>query len=514
MISFSELYNENPSKVKNFFVMLENISNDINIVNLNFLNLVDKNGNSILHTLVQNKDFHTIKTLFILIKKIDIVNKSKFINLQNYEGNTALHLAAHACENSASDNVKLCESIARLLEEEGANKNIKNNKGLSIESTPEPVSTVSEYKQKIISSHIPLNNHSKNSSSSHSNNYLNNMATDISIDNYPPKVKDKVTLSDITSDVSVEQKKNPVNTSSDSVSSILASSSSNSDSKTSTDASKSVSTDASKSVSTDASKSVSIDASKSVSTDASKSASTDVSKSASTDVSKSASPDVSKSISTNASKNITESSTYSSTNSSSDKASNPIKGGMYGGNNSENSGLSDTSAFVKTLLTQFNSMKGGSRPTRGERILPSLSDYEAPEIYGGKDYGLSREQMKESSNIHDQVVKIFMDSGKSEEEARVMKMALYKYTKEKNSELNNLDRARKMLEYAEDGSVLKKLDLESSRKIYDEVKKSKKLMTESSEKPTEETTEVETEDKPKKKTTKKEPKKVSKKTKK
>jgi hypothetical protein len=90
-----------------------------------------------------------------------------------------------------------------------------------------------------------------------------------------------------------------------------------------------------------------------------------------------------------------------------------------------------------------------------------------------------------------------------------MKMALYKYTKDKHPELNNLDRARKMQEFAADSSLLKKLDLDSTRKIYDEVKKSKSAMTtETSESPsgpisTVETTEETTEKEKKKKTTKK-----------
>jgi hypothetical protein len=214
-------------------------------------------------------------------------------------------------------------------------------------------------------------------------------------------------------------------------------------------------------------------------------------------------------------------------------SSSEFKGGFSGGAqdvNSEQSGLSNTSAFVKTLLTQFNSMKGGSKSSRGERKLPSLSDYaiteSSSELYGGKEFGLSREQMKESSNIHDQVVQIFIDSGKSEEDARIMKMALYKYTKDHNPDLNNLDRAKKMKEYAEDKSVIKKLDLESSRKIYEENKKAKSQMSSeskmSSEKSTTEMTEEvssedeseESSEKPKKKTTKKTTKKETKKSKK
>ena len=215
--------------------------------------------------------------------------------------------------------------------------------------------------------------------------------------------------------------------------------------------------------------------------------------------------------SSNNSSNITESNneTSSSNSSNSSNTDSSNNSGMRGGGmDSESSGLSNTSAFVKTLLTQFNSMKGGSRNTRGERKLPSLSEYELSEMYGGKDYGLSREQMKESSNIHDAVVKIFRDSGKSEEEARIMKMALYKYTKDKHPELNNLDRAKKMMEFAEDNSILKKLDLDSTRKIYDEVKKSKSLMTESSS--SDNKTEETTEEKSKKKTTKKTSKKTKK----
>ena len=116
--------------------------------------------------------------------------------------------------------------------------------------------------------------------------------------------------------------------------------------------------------------------------------------------------------------------------------------------------------------------------------------------------------MKESSNLHDEVVKMFMDEGKSEEEARIMKMALYKYTKEHNPELNNLDRAKKMREYADDKKIVSKLDLVTSKKIYEENKKAKSEM--STEANTETPTET-TEEKPKKKAAKKTSAKKSKK---
>ena len=164
--------------------------------------------------------------------------------------------------------------------------------------------------------------------------------------------------------------------------------------------------------------------------------------------------------------------------------SSSISAGQKGGSKlTESSELSDTSTFVKSLLSQFNSMKGGSKNIRGHRTLPSLSDYELSEMYGGRDFGLSREQMKESSNLHDEVVKMFIDSGKTEEEARIMKMALYKYTKDKNPELNNLDRAKKMREYANDSKIVKGLDLTATRKIYEDVKKSKSMMSDSANTP-------------------------------
>jgi hypothetical protein len=76
-----------------------------------------------------------------------------------------------------------------------------------------------------------------------------------------------------------------------------------------------------------------------------------------------------------------------------------------------------------------------------------------------------------------------------------MKMALYKYTKEHNPELNNLDRAKKMREYADDKKIVSKLDLVTSKKIYEENKKAKSEM--STETNTETPAET-TEEKPKK----------------
>ena len=464
MINFAFLYSENPSQVKDFFAKLESITESVSIINLNFLNLVDKNGNSLLHNVVSNKDLHMMQTIFKLIKSLELKQKSEFINLQNNNGDTAFHVAALSCEKSLqnNDNNVLCDAIAKLLEEEGANKNIPNKQGMVVSASPNnnvnKNAIVMDVSKKNNLNNIPTEVSVDNlvnkdkvivNNSVNKNRVIDNIPTEVSVDNV---IKNKqLSLTDISSEVSIDNNNALIGGTESSTSDVSDNSKSSSDS------------------------------------DSSKS-------------SKLSSSESNTSIS-GGSSDFTESSYKTSESSESSESSN--KSGMHGGGmNSESSGLSDTSAFVKTLLTQFNSMKGGSRAIRGDRKLPSLSEYELNEIYGGKDYGLSREQMKESSNIHDNVVKMFIDNGKSEEEARIMKMALYKYTKDKHPELNNLDRAKKMREYAEDSSILKKIDLESTRKLYEEVKKSKNMMTDSTEK-TKDTSEMETEEKPKKKTTKK-----------
>jgi hypothetical protein len=433
-MNFAFLYSQNPTQVKEFFGMLENISNDLNIKNLNFLTLVDNQGNTLLHLAVQKKDLSIIQSLFKLIKDLDKPTKSILLDKQNNNQDTAFHIAVNLCEKSVygTDDCLLCETIAKFLDLEGCKKNIPNKNGLIIDSSQPPVkeevhSTMSEYKSKLIGGK-KLND----ITSEISINYLNqkpiknldNITTEVSIDNL---VNPKKNLNEYSSEVSIDKSKL-----SNSESSITESTSEKSSFESSGGSSESV----------------------------------------------------------------------TQTESSESSSSYAQNGGAA---QTESSGLSNTSEFVKTLLTQFNSMKGGSK-NRGERQLPSLSDYELSEIYGGRDFGLSREQMKESSNIHDQVVQKFIDSGKSEDEARILKMALYKYTKDKHPELNNLDRAKKMMDYAEDNSILKKLDLASTQKIYEEVKKTKSMNTESSEKSmTSEITES-TEEKPKKKA-KAEPKK-------
>jgi len=461
MTTLNLLYSQNPSEVKIFFKIFDNISKHLKLDNYDFLISTDNNGNTLLHNLVLNYDYATIHSLLNLINDLDQKSKFKIIDAQNNKGNTPLHLAAELSSNTSkdSDNQKLANTIASLLDTRGANKNIANKAGHTVslddKSVEQPILT------KLFGG---------------LSRALELMTTEVSIDKKSPKVNNYSNLNNFSSDVSVDN-----NLQVDNLMNL----------PTEVSVERNLYSDNDKS-----------GGSESEHFEATGGSSEETKSGGSSDEVKSK---VSKGSRTFAS--VVSSQMSSETKSSSSNSVN-----MKGGAASENSVTSNTSSFVKSLLTQFNSMKGGSMSggggkTMGHRRLPSLIDYDynENEMYGGRDFGLSREQMKESSLLHDQVVKIFIDEGDSEEEARVKKMALYKYTKDMHPELNNLDRARKMRDYADDKSILKNLDLESSKKIYNEVK-SKQKNTESSEKNTSEmnTSEMETtEEKPKKKTSKK-----------
>jgi hypothetical protein len=485
-MNFANLYSDNRPKVKEFLSFLENISASIQIVNLNFLTAEDLKKNTILHLAVLNKDLDIIQTILNLIQSLDQTTKSKFLNYQNINGDTALHIAAKMCQEKDGD-CAVCEAIAKNLDVAGCRKDIANNRGQVIEASDSPKSNSSSSSANSLISKI----------FGGFSNSLDNITTDVSVDRY--NNKKYPLLNNMNTEVSVDnawKKKSPVLN--------------NMNTEVSVDNAwkKNVSLN-------EFSSEVSVDNI----TDSSEVSESYTGGSSSISTSEQSNSSVTNSVTESSEQQSGGSSSYESVSQTetSSSSSSSFEGQRGGAAYSESSGLSDTSAFVKTLLTQFNSMKGGSRHLRGERKLPSLSDYDMNEIYGGRDFGLSREQMKESSNIHDQVVKMFIDNGKSEEEARIIKMALYKYTKDKHPDLNNLDRAKKMKDYAEDNSILKKLDIDSTRKIYDEVKKSKSMISESSSQTpiTSEDSES-TEEKPKKKTSKKaaekEPKKASKKT--
>ena len=482
-------------EVTNILTVLDKVSNDVKVVGISFLNSADTNGNTILHQSVKNKDLITIQLICDLISKTDKDTKSKLLDAQNKDGNTALHLAVQLCQIKNNPESIMWEAMAKILDNAGTNKNIQNKAGESVMpdvpnptvSPSSPQSVMSEYQMNLFTllggGYKKLNEVSTDISVDNAlgkSNKLNNITTEISVDNSMKggnmKGGNTNNLSNFSSEVSVENAwnkplklKNSLNEFASEVSVEMKSAPPvkrlNQINELTTE--------------------VSVDNVSEVSGGSSSSSESSQSGSGSS-----------------SSESPVSSSSYSSSYISSSSDSN--SSGMRGGADQV---LSDTSSFVKSLLTQFNSMKGGSRTVTGRRELPSLSEYDV-EMYGGRDAELSREQMKESSNLHDEVVKMFMDEGKSEEEARIMKMALYKYTKEHNPELNNLDRAKKMREYADDKKIISKLDLVTSKKIYEENKKAKSEM--STEVNTETPAET-TEEKPKKKAAKKTSAKKSKK---
>jgi hypothetical protein len=129
---------------------------------------------------------------------------------------------------------------------------------------------------------------------------------------------------------------------------------------------------------------------------------------------------------------------------------------MYGGN--------DSSTFEIKLIDIENSNNleqlGGAKrrnkqPAKSKRSVST----------DASSKGSVRE--KESSKIHDNVVQKFAELGYENDDARAMKLGLYSMIKEKHSTLSNLEKAKKMLEYLEDATIINTLKkkLEEFREI-------------------------------------------------
>ena len=73
-----------------------------------------------------NKDLITIQLICDLISKIDQNTKSKLLDAQNKDGNTALHLAVQLCQIKNNPESIMWEAMAKILDNAGTNKNIQN----------------------------------------------------------------------------------------------------------------------------------------------------------------------------------------------------------------------------------------------------------------------------------------------------------------------------------------------------------------------------------------------------
>ena len=142
---------------------------------------------------------------------------------------------------------------------------------------------------------------------------------------------------------------------------------------------------------------------------------------------------------------------------------------MIGGNDEE-SLVADSSIVLKFVGDDTPDMSGGRR-----RRNTSKKD---------KRSKRSASRSNESSDIHDQVVASLKELSENEEDARAIKAGLYGMVKEKNPELNNLDRAKKMLEYMKDKSIMKNLmdHIDDYKKIIAEARKMKEAQGKSVDK--------------------------------
>lgn len=116
---------------------------------------------------------------------------------------------------------------------------------------------------------------------------------------------------------------------------------------------------------------------------------------------------------------------------------------MRGGNRINfDTEANDPMSLSEISTEDYAVMGGGAKKIHGirtlyfEDLLTSDSDMFQD---GGK-------KMKESSQLHEDAVRMIMDMGYSEDDARIIKAAIYRMVKDKYPNENNLERAKKMIE--------------------------------------------------------------------
>ena len=106
-------------------------------------------------------------------------------------------------------------------------------------------------------------------------------------------------------------------------------------------------------------------------------------------------------------------------------------------------------------------LEGGDKKyIKGSRTLTTYFESETESSYNKYQDGGS----KESSKIHDEVIDAIKNLGYNEQDAKDIKNLLYHEIKEKYPNLGNVDRANKMKDKLEKTDVIKKLDMEIVRK--------------------------------------------------
>lgn len=116
---------------------------------------------------------------------------------------------------------------------------------------------------------------------------------------------------------------------------------------------------------------------------------------------------------------------------------------MKGGNriNYETEG-DDPMSLSEISTEDYAIMGGGGKKIHGIRTL-YFEDLITSDSEVFQDGG---KKVKESSQLHDEAIRMIMDMGYSEDDARIIKAAIYRMVKDKYPDANNLERAKKMIE--------------------------------------------------------------------
>ena len=104
--------------------------------------------------------------------------------------------------------------------------------------------------------------------------------------------------------------------------------------------------------------------------------------------------------------------------------------------------------------------------SKEDKVKKSTGKNEEKKVEGNSD------KQSKSSIIHETVLSMIRDLGYSEEESKIIKAGLYKYTKDTHPELNNYERALKMKGYVTLNHI-KKIDIEAMKKAIKIHKESK-----------------------------------------
>ncbi len=140
-----------------------------------------------------------------------------------------------------------------------------------------------------------------------------------------------------------------------------------------------------------------------------------------------------------------------------------------GGNQNNFGELLNTSEFIDGLVKIYGDSKnitGGAM--NGVRSLNTYSDYQ----WGGDNDSVGSRGNNQATELHDETVRKIMNMlGVSEDQARVYKAYVYSEVKNRFPELNNLDRAKKMSEMADDIDFLRNINVSELESLSERMQK-------------------------------------------